>query len=154
MPLPLRLDQALDGITGAVQTLLEAEVKSGGLLEGVTSITRGDKARGNPYPPCLWVWIDTANPDTYTVTRSELWEIPVTIVSVVKDSDPESGYAAATTLAAKARSTILCERDLGGLAYVREVKSGRFTPSSPYYRDDKSQCSAAAEILVKFITLE
>lgn len=151
---PLRLDEAIDAITAAVQTLLEGEVKVGGLLEGVTSITRGDKARGNPYPPCLWVWTDTAIPEVHSLSRAELWEIPVTIVSVVKDDNPEAGYAKATTLAAKARSAVLNDRSLIGTDCVRDVKSGRFTPSSPYYKDDKSQCSAAAELLVKFITLE
>ncbi len=154
MPVPLRLDEAIDAITDAINAQLQAEVRTGGLLAGVTSITRGDKARGTPYPPCLWVWTDTATPENHSLTRAELWEIPVTIVSVVKDSDPEAGYAEATTLAAKARSAILLDRSLGNLPYIQDVRSGRFTPSSPFYRDDKSQCSAAAELLVKFIVME
>lgn len=154
MPVPMRLDEAIDAIIEAFNTLLTAEIKTGGLLEGVTSITRGDKARTTPHPPCLWVWYDTATPDTYAVSRAEVWNIPVTVVSVVKDSDPEAGYSAATTLASKARSAVLKDRSLGRLAYVQDVKSGRFTPSSPFYRDDKSQCSAAAELLVKFTVME
>lgn len=155
MPAAIRLDQALDGIYDAFVAALEAEIKTGGLLDGVTSVNRGDKSRTSPYPPCLWVWGSTMTPHSpgSTITHAEIWEIPITIVSVVKDDDPELAFAEANRLAAKARSAIKKTRGLG-LAYVNDTRSGRFEPASPYYRDDKHQTSAAAEMIVRFVVME
>jgi hypothetical protein len=158
----MRLDQAFDGIMDAVVAKLEAaraaatEETPAGLLADVQSIVRGDRARGRPDEPAIWVYAETANVRSRPTTIREGWELPLALVAIVKNDNPEEGYNEASRLSALARHVVL--RDANdrpertfGLAYVQDTRSGRYEPSGPWHRDGNLFASVAV-VVVTFIT--
>jgi len=150
----MRLDEALEGITKAFVEAIEKEIKEDGLLPDVAEVIRGDKARVQPKTPNLWVFpeVDARQVHEPTTIR-EKWELPVNIVSVVKDDDPEEGYRRANELASKGRSAILKDRTLGLRDVVQDTKTLRFVFSGPGLSDGKNH-SAGAVLQVTFLIKE
>ena len=83
----------------------------------------------------------------------ETWVLPLVIVAVVKDDEPEDGYKNATALAAKARSVILEDRRLNKLNFVQDLYSDRFEASAPWLREGQVFYSLAI-VNVVFTILE
>lgn len=146
------LATALDGILTGVIEKLTAAKEEYGALEDVDEIIRGDRARPHPRVPTIWVYPDAATP-THVTSQQEAWTLPVMLVAVVKNDDPDKGYTAATDLAARARSVVLEGRGLESRDYVQDIVSGRFECSGPWYRDGVL-FSAIAVVEVKFRILE
>lgn len=153
MPIQMRLDEAYEQIMDAIMTALAAENITGGLLEGVNSIVRGDRARPRPTTPAIWVFAETAQPQDTPRTIAEVWELPVSLTAIYKSDDPEVGQTESTKLAALARSAVIKDRQLGGLTFVQDTKSGRFEPNGPQHNEGQLYGSAA-QIKIKFVICE
>ena len=149
----MRLDEAFDGIMGAIIGKLEAAQTEGGLLAAVETIVRGDRHRTPPDTPAIWVFAETATMRGRPTTIREPWELPIALVAIYKTDDPEQGYDEASRLAAAARSVILADRTLGLREYVQDTRSGRYEPSGPWHREGNLFASVAV-VLVTFVTNE
>ncbi len=151
----MRLDQAFDSIMGAVKDALEADAES--LISDVNEIVRGDRARGKPESPAIWIFGETANIDHTVTSLQERWSLPVVLVAIYQQTDndtEEEAYMQASSLAARARSVIFkSDRTLGLRSLVQDTRSSRFEPSAPWHRDGKL-FAAAAVIDVIFRILE
>jgi hypothetical protein len=153
MPELILLDEALEGILDAIVAALKEATKEDGLLEGVQTIVRGDRARPNPDQPAIWVYAMPADPDHSQRSYAELFKMDVALLAIVKDSEPEDGYKAANKFAARARSVVLKDRSLGKRKYVQDVRSGRYEPSGPTMQKD-TLFAALAFVQVHFLILE
>lgn len=133
----LMFDEAYESIIDAYYNILEAErtktggliTKSGGLIEDTNTIVRGDRIRGRPEAPAVWIFPMLAV-NNQSMTIKEDWTVPVQLVAVVEDDDPVSGYYAAFKLASRSRSTILKDRSLG-LNFVNDTISNSFDRTDP-----------------------
>lgn len=148
----IKLNDALDNILDAVVEKLNAANVFGGLLHGTECIVRGDRARPQPPAPALFVYTETARNEHTHRAMHETWTLPVILVAVVKDDEPEEGYREATSLAARARSVAIENRRLD-LEYVQDVSSSRFEASAPWMREGQMFFSLAV-IDVRFVVLE
>jgi len=149
----MRLDEALEHILTTVESRLRTATEGDGLLSGVEEIVRGDRARPRPATPAVWIFAETANPDHGQSSLHEMWRIPIVLTPIVKSDNPTKGYSEATRLAARARSVILNDKQLGSPSLVRDIKSGRFECSAPWHNDGNLY-SAVAVIDVVFILRE
>ena len=149
----MRLDEALNGILEASADLLREAAVVKGLLEGVTTVVRGDRARPTPRPPSIWIYPEGATPNHRAMSIREEWDLSLILVAQVQNDNPDEGYQQVTALAAKARSVMLRDRTLGMPELVRDVKSGRFEPSGPWHREG-NMFGAGAVVVVTFITNE
>lgn len=120
----ISMADAFEDIVDAYDSILKAEIKTGGLLENVKTIVRGDRTRPNPTPPSIWIFPQTGL-NNQTMSIKEDWELPVQLVAIVKDTDPIQGYYNSFKLAANARSAILKNRKLG-VECVRDTVSKSF----------------------------
>ena len=121
----IMFDEAYEGIINAYYSKLNAaKDEPGGLIEGTKTIVRGDKVRGTPKPPTIWIF-PHASLNNQSMSSMEDWTLPVQLIAVVKNNDPEKGYYEAFRLAARARSVILKDRNFG-LPYVRDTISYGF----------------------------
>jgi hypothetical protein len=121
-------------------------------LDEVEEIVRGDRARPQPLTPAVFVYTEAARNDPTPRSLHETWTLPVILVAVVKDSDPESGYRKATELAAKARSIVLKGSRID-LDYVQDIRSSRFEASAPWLKEGQLFYSLAV-VDVIFTILE
>ena len=153
MPVKIRLDEAYEKIIEGIMDALQAANVEGGLLEEANSIVRGDRARPRPDTPAIWVFAETANPETTPRTIAETWVLPVSLTAIWKSDDPLTGQQQSTKLAALARSVVIKDRTLGGLAFVQDTKSGRFEPSGPHHNEGQLYGSAA-QIRITFVICE
>lgn len=149
----MRLDEAIDIILDQVMELLKEEIAPGCLLEGVKSIVRGDRYKTPPPLPSVWVFADVATASHPPAAIHETWELPILLVSVIKNDIPEDGYRLATRLAARARSAIMKHRTLDRRDVVQDVRSIRFEPSAPWLNEG-SKYSSVAVISVRFRIME
>lgn len=145
----MRLDEAYDAIMGAITSRLESEKSGTGLLSGVTTVIRGDRARPRPATPSVWVFAETLRPGHEQTTIQESWTLPVVLAAIVKDDSPEEGYRAASSLAARARSAVLADRTLGLRTLVQDTRSDRFEPGGPWHQEGNLY-SAVAVVQVTF----
>jgi len=151
------LATAMEAIPGAIITILNtartAPAEAPPLAE-VEAVIRGDRSRGRKEIPVIWVLPERADATSTRVSMAEEWDLSVALVAIVKNADPETGNKKAIELASKARGLFLTKgnRTLG-LNYVRDIKSGRFEPNSPY--DGEGNIFAAlAELKIDFLTQE
>lgn len=147
------LATAMEKIQQAYFEAIRQETKEGGMLEGVRDIVLGNKARPQPEVPNVWVFREEATQDHTPTTRMEKWEVPIFLVSCVKDEIPEDGYKYADALAARSRSVILKDRTLGLRDFVQDTKTIRFFPSGPALSDGKMH-SAAVVMQTTFLLKE
>ena len=143
----MRLDQAYEAIMDAVANSLDAA--RSGLLDDVTAIIRGDRARPRPSTPSIWVFAETLTPSHAQTTIQESWTLPVVLAAIVKSDTPEAGYRKASSLAARARSVVLADRVLGLRQLVQDTKSARFEPGGPWHQEGNLY-SAVAVVQVTF----
>lgn len=125
-PTQIRLDEALTQIADAAHAALVAATEPGGLLEDITEVVKGRRARARPDPPYLWVAIGMG---TATQPRAlhESWEVALMLNAFVQSEEPQEGWLEALTYAARARSVALADRQLG-LAFVEDVQSAELAP--------------------------
>ncbi len=147
------LDEAIDDIMSSLQNTLEAKIQTGEDLDIVKAIYRGDRSVKTPKTPCIWIFPDVAICAHPPTAIMESWEMPINLVSVFYSNDAEEGYRRANELAARARTQILKNRDLGLNAFVQDARSGRFEPSNPAYVAGNNY-SAVAVIKITFNVLE
>lgn len=152
MAVKIYLHEAIEAVMDAAVTILESEIVTGGTLEGVVQIVRGDRRRTTPEVPAIWVYNEPLTPSNI-VALQESWQMPISLVSVVKQDDSVEGFKEATRLAALARSAMLKNRPLGERQYVQDTKSGRFEPAGPWYSSGNLY-SAIAQVIVTFRTFE
>lgn len=148
----MRLDEAFEAIINSVIGVLSAATVDG-LLVGVNTVVRGDRARPRPDVPAVWVFAENANPEHSPTTLQERWVMPIALVAIVKSDDTEEGYRGASSLAARARSVVLKDRTLGLRRLVQDTRSGRFEPSGPWHREGNLYSSVAL-VEVTFRILE
>lgn len=119
------LADAIDEVIEGIAQLVEGDVTSGGSLEDVESVIRGDRFRGQVPTPSIWVIPEVASnqPDIYGLT--EAWILPVTLAALVKADEPETGRQECLRLAAQARRAVLQNRKLD-LDYVLDTTSLTF----------------------------
>lgn len=146
----LRLDEAMDQIEEAIAARL-SEKKPGGLK----SVIQGYFTRTVPTLPKIHVVATIGEPDHAVTTIKEQWNIEVMLIAVVKNDDPPEGYKEAKQLAARARSIVIRGRTLNLPDFVRDVLSGRFEPSAPYFEyNQKSLYAGVAVVNVKALIHE
>ncbi len=144
----LRLDEAI----GQIEEAIAARIRDAELFP---SVVTGYFSRTVPQLPKVHVVATLGEPSHRITTLKECWTIEVMLIVVVKDDDPEHGYREARTLAAKARSIVIQGRVLGLPEIVRDVTSGRFEPSAPYFEyNQRSLYAAAAVVNVEMIIWE
>lgn len=125
------LAESIDAILDAMVAALEAERESGsgGELDEVETIVRGERARPMPKLPALWVVPDPAKNDQTTQGLAESWSMAIHLASLVKDDDQDAGRRLAVSIAARARAIVMRDRRLGaGLPYVNDIVSTSFDP--------------------------
>ena len=139
-----RLDEAIEEVIDAVVSALKAEITlhesedeeaAAPLLEANLTIVRGDRSRPRPATPAIWVFPEAASIEHNPRTLAETWRLPIALVSIWKDDDPEEGYKMASSLAARARSVVIRDRSLGKRSYVQDTRSGRFEASAPWHSE-------------------
>jgi len=153
MPITKRLDEVIIEILDGVVSVIESEIKVGGLLEGIKQVLVGDRTRENPDPPMIWIMCDPATPTHTHRALAETWTLPVMLICFVKTLEPEEGYREASRLAALTRSVILKDRTLGKRDYIQDIQSGIFNLAQ---RDPENEIifGAAAVINIIFTILE
>ncbi len=148
-----KLHEALEEILDSVVDLIEAENGKNKDLGVKAQIVRGDRARPTPKPPAVWVRGMPATPDHTQRSYAEKWILPIILLAIVQNANPEAGSKDATELAARARSIVLGDRTLNNRAYVQDVRSGRFEMSGPAtQRDDLFAATAMVDVI--FVILE
>lgn len=125
-PPRLRLDEALDQIVAAATTRLDAATAAGELLEGVQGVVSGERARRRPDPPYVWVTIGGWEEDDRHAIHTKV-TANVMVSAFVASETPEDGWLESMVLAARARSVLLADRELG-LDWVKDVKAIRGGP--------------------------
>ncbi len=148
------LSDALDEIMEAIREKIEAAVGDPqSRLSHVNSVVRGDRRRTQPELPSVWIFAEVARAEHSPTTLAEIWTLPIVLVAVVKNDEPEQGYIEATRLAADVRSVVIEDRTLGKRSIVQDTRSSRFEPSGPWHREG-SQFGAVAVVEVTFKILE
>ena len=148
-----KLHEALEEILDNIVSLLEDENGKAKELGLKVQIVRGDRSRPAPRPPTVWVRGMPAVPDHTQRTYAEKWTLPILLLGMIQNTDPEKGYKEATELAARARSIVLGDRTLNNRAFVQDVRSGRFEMSGPAtQRDDLFAATAMVDVV--FVILE
>jgi hypothetical protein len=105
------LDQAVEDVLDAIADALDAAAaETGGGLDEVLTVVRGDRSRPVPEMPALWVIPQAATYEQADFGDAEQWTLDVTIAALVKSDDPAEGAATARRLAARARSVALTVR--------------------------------------------
>jgi hypothetical protein len=149
------LAESLDGILGAIATALDAAAVTDGSLAEVRQIVRGDRARPQPKMPALWVVPDEARSDDTSLGLAEVWEMPVHLIALVKDDDPEAGKQLAIGIAARARTVVLRQRRLRPpltLGYVNDIVSTAFDPGANRGPQNRVLAWADATVTVRWRT--
>lgn len=115
----------------AVKVLIE-ESYPGGRLEGVRSIVRGDRHRGAPDLPAIYIFPTTAVPSHTEASIAETWTLGLTVVPVLASDDPEQASLQATLLAARAGGSLISGAMLRSIRdFAQDVRSSMFEPSGP-----------------------
>lgn len=148
----LTLDAALEGIAQAAKAVLTGATESGEVLEDVVSVVLSERARPRPELPAIYIFLATAQATTGMGLR-ETWVVPLTIVSLVRDDDPEAGYLTCMSMTSRARSVLMANRRLG-LAYVNDLVSVTFEPAYQTQVDNRTIYGAGATVAVRFTTFE
>lgn len=110
------VEAVLDGIADALDAAI---AETGGGLDEVATVVRGDRARPLPEMPALWVIPQAAVYEQSDFGDDEQWTLDVTIAALVKSDEPETGANTARRLAARARKVGLSIRhEIDGLVDV------------------------------------
>lgn len=109
------VEDILDAIVAAITA---ASNETGGGLDEVVTVVRGDRARPMPALPAVWVLPQPAQADQAEYGDEESWVMRVSIAALVKATDPAEGGKAAQRVASRAavvaksiRSTVACVID-------------------------------------------
>lgn len=130
-PARIHLHDALEQVINHYADVCTAATDTGGLLEHVTEVVSGGRARRRPDPPYLWVTVGAANAE-HAHAMHEQWQVAVLLNAFVQSEDPEDGWLDAMLTASRARTVVLDDRDLG-LGFVEDSQSaelgvlGQFT---------------------------
>ena len=149
------LETAIEAILDALVAAVTAATVPGQPLAAVREVVRGDRSRMPPESPAIWIVPEMAT--TATAARdggrgiSETWSLPVRLAAFVSSDDPLVGSRECVRLAARARTVILRDRQLG-LAYVSDTTSTEFQAAGP--TENRVWHVAAATIVVRFVTRE
>lgn len=145
----ITVGEAYSEIIDKVIELLNAECVENGQLEGINRVIRGDKARGVIRPPVIWVYQESMSSTSMSFKKEE-WILPLVLVVVHQNNDPEQGHIEATNLIDKVRSIIMKSNKLGGLPYIYDIKSGSFEPSHPMPANEKGLFGAGTTLNIHF----
>lgn len=119
------VEDILDGIADALSAAAE---ETGGGLDEVAAVVRGDRARPMPELPALWVVAQSAMYEVSEYGDDETWSMDVALAALVKSDDAEEGARTARVLAARARKVALTIRhSIDGLI---DVTSRTFDPQA------------------------
>lgn len=149
----ITLPQAVNGILTASEAMLNAEAIEAGALEGIAAVVLGERSRGRPDLPCLYIFAASANVQPTRMALREEWTMPLTVVCLVQLDEPEEGYLQSMDYASRARSVLLADRKLG-LEYVNDVVSASFEPAYQTSVDNRTIYGAAATVNVRFTVYE
>ncbi|HSW42699.1 MAG TPA: hypothetical protein VLM76_09345 [Patescibacteria group bacterium] len=154
----VRLDEAIEAILDAMVAVVRAAATTpGNPLASLRSVVRGDRARPMPDLPSLWIVPEPAS-NTHVATAggrgiAETWAMPVRLAALVKSDDPPAAGRECVRLAARARSEVLRDRQLG-LPYVADVTSTAFDAAVRRNPDNSLLYWADATLTVRFTVLE
>lgn len=149
----ITLPQAIEEIADAVEALLLAQIAPAGMLEDVATIVLGERTRARPELPAVYAYLSTAAVAQANLALREAWQLPLTLVTLVQEDEPETGWRKAMDYTAKARSVVLENRRLG-LAYVNDIVSTSFEPAYQTQVDNRTIYGAAATVTVRFTVFE
>lgn len=144
------LATAVDGIYTAIGTLLQSEIKAGGKLANLATLSRGDSTGIKPPLPSLFYYGGRlAQPERNTLSGTrEVWSMPIFLASVARGESGSTGATTANNYAMNGRATLLASSGLG-LDYVRKVESDAITLAAPH-KEDRSIFGSVALIKIEF----
>lgn len=122
MPPSLRVDEALDQVIAAAVARLDAARNPGGLLEDITAVVSGDRARARPDPPYLFVVV----PGLHETQQQALHRSIVAdlrVMAVVHSEAPEDGWLDAYRYALRAQHVLYRGDRSLGLDWVNDVRT-------------------------------
>lgn len=125
-PTQVQLATAIGGVVDAAVAACDSARSTGELLADATAVVRGRHARARPDAPYLWVVVSAATA-THARALHEQWTAALMLAAFVHSQDPEDGWMDAMGLAARARSVVLRDRQLG-LGYVEDTQSASLEP--------------------------
>lgn len=149
-PTQIRLDAALSQVIDSIHTAVTDATGTGGLLDGIKAVVKGDRSRVRPDTPYLFV---TTGGWRVMQGRAlhHTYELPVLLTAFVLAEEPEDGWMDAQVWAARAQSVVLADRSLG-LAFVEDTQPaegvilGKFPASRKF--------AAAARLNVRISIVE
>ncbi len=144
------LPTAIDNVLDAVDTLLRAEIKTDGLLEGVRQVGRMSYELPSPPFPGVWYYAGTMKPVSKNGVRNR-WRMPVVLASLTFSDNPQKGSEDATRIAAAAQTTLLKSGNLT-CSCVSLTEPESFEPAAPIDRKQQMY-SALAMVMVEFTAL-
>jgi hypothetical protein len=143
------LDDMVESILDAVGDAIQAAAdETGGGLDEVVSVVRGDRSRPMPDLPAVWIIPQPATYDQADFGDDEQWVMDVSIAALVKNDDPEIGARTAQRIAARARKVALTIRhEVAGLV---DVTSRTFDPHARRSEQNRALSWTDATIRVTF----
>ncbi len=111
--------------------MLEEETGRGGTLETVRSVVTTRRQDEQPEVPTIWIFRGTSENQHPPRTLTRTWKMPVFLVAVVEDDDPERGQDRAEELAERAIEVVLRDRNLGHPSFIRDTIDLRLQPDEP-----------------------
>lgn len=109
----MELNELLESIRQAIVKIIDDA------NTGARAINYGDRVRvSNLKPPVIWILPTDSN--IAFSGMGEIWEFRFAVAAVIKETDPVKGRKRADDMAAKASSSLVRSRTLGGI--VRNVK--------------------------------
>ena len=123
--LDVAVEEILDAIVDAITA---ATNETGGGLDEVQAVVRGDRARPMPATPAIWVVPQAAQATQEEFGGDEAWRMLVSIAALVKSDSPDTGGRVAQRLSARAAAIARDARPAGG--YVIDVRPDSFDPTA------------------------
>ena len=140
------VESILDGIVAAITAASE---ETGGGLDEVRTVVRGDRARPMPTLPAVWVVPQPAQMALAEYGGEESWVMDVSIAALVKGDDPTEASLKAQRLAARARKAALDvgNEDIEGLL---DIVSRTFDPHARRSEANRALHWTEATVRVSF----
>lgn len=151
MSLHVAIESILDGMVAAVEAAV-ADPEHELAAEGIGQVVRGDRVRGGPTPPAIWI-VPRRAVFTQSSYGNERWKLPVDIAGLTRSDQPPSGSIAAQRLTALARLVCL-NATIDPAVDLIDITSETFDPTARTDERNKALTWCYASVLVTFDTTD